>query len=337
MKRFLRINLTGQDATIAKSTDLESNNSKKPKTINSASANTIIVIEDDTDEGGSDHDSNNCNTHILPHQDLIEISDSENEPKKDIGTIPPSAFTVLMSKQPSSALSSSMMSPPYLGVDPKLFINAGFTVEYLSEYTWIAMRKKFWTTPSSELFNQVWNNHPLDHAIIKMFGKDVPVPRYQQAYGRSYQFSGAISNSIEETDYIREMKETLNRILKRQYPMDSVSNNVASIYDHEFNMCFCNWYEPHHYIGPHADDERQLYSNSPIASITWGAPRTFVLTAIKNRGKPKVIQRKEIVLEDGDCLIMGGTCQKTHKHEILKLKKNQVRGNRINFTFRCFQ
>jgi alkylated DNA repair dioxygenase AlkB len=187
-----------------------------------------------------------------------------------------------------------------------------------------------------------------------MFGKEIPVPRYQQSYGRSYVFSGVVSESIEETEYIREMRHALNQILKgnthrplQVTPSHMVEDQPIELsptpYPNEFNMCFCNWYEPHHYIGAHADDEKQLHRYAPIASISWGSTRTFVLTAVVKRQDGasekhnKVVQRREFELEDGDCLIMGGTCQQTHKHEVLKLKKNQIRGNRINFTFRCFR
>jgi alkylated DNA repair dioxygenase AlkB len=73
--------------------------------------------------------------------------------------------------------------------------------------------------------------------------------------------------------------------------------------------------------------------NSPIASISWGFPRTFKLTP-KNTSDASMTLK----LGDGDLVIMGGKCQQTHKHEILKIKKGDLStaGNRINFTFRCF-
>ena len=40
-----------------------------------------------------------------------------------------------------------------------------------------------------------------------------------------------------------------------------------------------------------------------------------------------------LTISDGDLVIMGGTCQKTHKHEIMKLRKKDKHGDRINFTF----
>ena len=44
-----------------------------------------------------------------------------------------------------------------------------------------------------------------------------------------------------------------------------------------FNACLANWYEPEHHIARHRDDERALDAAAPVASVSWGAPRRFVL------------------------------------------------------------
>jgi alkylated DNA repair dioxygenase AlkB len=196
----------------------------------------------------------------------------------------------------------------------------GFKIENLEdEYSWVAYYKGCYKPSSSEVFDTVWNSHPKEYKTIKMYGKDVLIPRYQLSYGHGYNYSGTLSESVKETDVILEMKNYLNSILKK------VPNHPL------FNMCLCNWYEPSHYIGPHSDDTRQLYPDSPIASVSWGVSRRFVLTSKKTNIK------KEFLLEDGDVIIMGGKCQETHKHEVPKIRKNEPKGNRINFTFRCFK
>lgn len=349
MKRFLRSSFLVSKSPEESSGVGDKHEAKRSKQDNNKA--TVIIIDDscteNSDDNAFDHQGNETHSKSSTEEGIsLEQTEEAKSDANHNNVAQSKAIKYRKNQLTVQTLSQFSAVSPFLGADSQIFVDAGFTIEYLSEYSWIAIHRKFWPSPSPEYFNQVWNAHPKTHAIIKMFGKDVPVPRYQQAYGRSYQFSGVTSQSIEETDYIQDMKATLNRILKG---LPGRSSNISATnddtqrtgksYDNEFNMCFCNWYEPHHYIGAHADDERQLYPHSPIASITWGSPRTFVLTAVTKGAyrNTKSIKRKEYVLEDGDCLIMGGSCQRTHKHEILKLKSNQIRGNRINFTFRCFR
>jgi alkylated DNA repair dioxygenase AlkB len=183
--------------------------------------------------------------------------------------------------------------------------------------SWIRVYRNYAPCTQKE-FDDQWNQHPDDFKEIMMYGKKVQIPRWQQAYGRSYRFSGTISDSIEPTETIIELTKKISQLEP----------------DYDFNMCLCNWYNPDHYIGPHSDDTRQLVPYSPIVSVSWGYTRTFVLTPKKT--DTHIAYKLE--LNSGDIVIMGGTCQQTHKHEVLKLGKKQLAtaGRRINFTFRCF-
>jgi alkylated DNA repair dioxygenase AlkB len=99
-----------------------------------------------------------------------------------------------------------------------------------------------------------------------------------------------------------------------------------------------NWYRPEHHIGLHADDETKMDLSVPIMSLSWGGPRRFLL-----RPKPHLMHKEELVspvqevlLQDGDLLIMGGKCQEEFKHEIPKLrKKDGLVVDRISWTIRC--
>jgi len=186
----------------------------------------------------------------------------------------------------------------------------------LGNKSWVVLIPNF--LPSEkEIFEETWNIHPQEFNSIKMFGKDILIPRWQQSYGFSYKYSGNISKSIEPTPLISNLLEKMNKIISGS--------------DYVFNMCLCNWYSPEHYIGPHSDDIRQLVIDSPIAGISWGCERIFVITSKNSKEKLK------IKLNDGDLIVMGGKCQENYKHEITKLKRGEKRGNRINFTFRCFK
>lgn len=204
--------------------------------------------------------------------------------------------------------------------------NKGATITFIGPETWIALFRNYLPPRDANQFTEIWEQHPATFKTIKMFGKDTVIPRYQQAYGNSYSYSGIVSDAIDVPDFIAQMESQLNQL-------------IIEYYRPGFNMCLCNWYEPHHYIGAHSDDVRQLIPHSPIASLSWGCTRTFVL-------KPKVSKLRSdselhvmsVEVHSGDLLIMGGKCQTTHTHEILKTKKKDpAQSNRINFTFRCFK
>lgn len=116
---------------------------------------------------------------------------------------------------------------------------------------------------------------------------------------------------------------------------------------HPYNGCLQNWYTQDDTIGLHADDEKSMRTQYPIFSLSWGGPRRFLF-------RPKVTKKKssnntskkqqpalgvvDLLIEDGDLLLMGGTCQQTHKHEVPKVRntKDPPSANRINWTVRAF-
>lgn len=184
------------------------------------------------------------------------------------------------------------------------------------EHTSWAMCIREFLQPLDEVFEETWNAHPTEFHTIRMFDKETKLPRWQQAYGASYAYSGTEAKAIAPTPLVSSLMEIMNDLIDHHF---------------KFNMCLCNWYGPDHYIGPHSDDTRQLVPCSPIAGLSWGATRLFVLSS---KSVPE--KKNTFVLHDGDLLIMGGRCQETHKHEIRKYKKMDEKGNRISFTFRCF-
>ena len=81
-------------------------------------------------------------------------------------------------------------------------------------------------------------------------------------------------------------------------------------------------------MGFHSDDERELGLEPVIASVTFGATRTFVM---KHKKDPD-IQTQKIALEAGTVLLMKGQTQRNWKHGIMK--QTQPCGPRVNLTFR---
>ena len=172
-------------------------------------------------------------------------------------------------------------------------------------------------------FEEMMSERPGDRHVIQMFGKDVQLPRYTQSYGKDYSFSGAVSKSKPWIPVLEDIRDKTTIHLKKVLPEDT---NV------DFNMSLVNWYlSGDQYIGPHSDDERPMVVGSPVATLSWGSGRTFVIEPKKDQeGKKMTFEVK-----DGDLLVMGGSLQKTHKHSVPKTKTPV--STRISFTFRVFR
>ena len=107
------------------------------------------------------------------------------------------------------------------------------------------------------------------------------------------------------------------------------------------NGTLLNWYvaEAGDYIGKHSDNEKGLIPAQTIASITWARPREHFRRFRLSPKKGHDGTTLTLDLYDGDLVIMGGLCQATHDHEIMKSRKrqrNESKGRRINQTDRAF-
>ena len=105
-----------------------------------------------------------------------------------------------------------------------------------------------------------------------------------------------------------------------------------------FNGALLNFYEgQHEYIGKHSDDVRQLVPGMPIAIVSFGQPRRFRFSPCSKAGGIT----EEVLLQDGDLLVMAGDTQQTHKHEVRRPTSRgtppMVRnGRRVSVTLRVF-
>jgi alkylated DNA repair dioxygenase AlkB len=79
-------------------------------------------------------------------------------------------------------------------------------------------------------------------------------------------------------------------------------------------------------MGMHSDDEPELGKDPVIASLSYGATRTFILR--HKRDKRTV----RLPLEDGSLLLMSGQLQRNWLHGINK--STRPLGERLNLTFR---
>lgn len=165
-------------------------------------------------------------------------------------------------------------------------------------------------------FNELWNLKPENRGSIKMYGKEIEIPRWQLNLGQDYSFTGKLHKSqgpINIHPYLVKLQEWVNKDSGLQY-----------------QQCLINFYtNGTEYIGPHSDDETQLVHSVPIYSFSFGSPRDFVV-----QGKESDY-RLVIPMHDNSCLVMNGEMQKHFKHSVPKRLK--VKNPRINVTFRLFK
>lgn len=166
-------------------------------------------------------------------------------------------------------------------------------------------------------FDKLWQLHPPELGKIKIMGREIFTPRFQQSYDKPYYFSGMSHPAIPLPLEFRPFLEWAN----------SMNYGI-------FNMTLVNYYRnSSDYIGKHCDNEKQLVKDSPILSISLGSPRLF---RIRYKENNKII--KDIILNPNSYIIMGGKFQTHLLHEIVKVTGKKCLSNerRINITFRQF-
>lgn len=162
-------------------------------------------------------------------------------------------------------------------------------------------------------FTEIWNEHPKDYHRIKMYGKEIATPRWQQAYGKNYSYTGSKNNALP-------IPNDFNIFLEwAQINIDSRLNGLL-----------LNWYDGQkgHYIGAHRDDTRDLHQDSPIVTISLGQERMFRLRKYKEKGF------KDITVRNGEVIIIPWNTNLKWTHEVPNFKK--YTGKRISITLRAY-
>lgn len=181
---------------------------------------------------------------------------------------------------------------------------------------------KKWLLSDKE-FEELKKMKPETVDFIRMLGKKIPLPRYQQNYGASYTYTGKTYEAIElkNETLIRLMQKANEHAWRRKLVKKTQSIKNVLV----------NWYmDGNHYIGFHSDNESQFVENSPIYSLSYGATRKFIIKDAKT--KETVY---ELNVEDGMMIVMCGEMQKYYKHGVPKTKK--CKELRINITMRFFE
>lgn len=153
--------------------------------------------------------------------------------------------------------------------------------------------------------------------VVQVYGRRHPVPRltlFLAEAGLSYRYSGTMHQGEGWPSWFRPLLERVNQTC-----------------DVCFNGCLLNLYRNgEDRMGWHADDEPEIDQQRPIASLSLGVSRDFVL-----RERTEQKRTVSLALSDGDLLVMHPGCQQRWMHSLPMRKR--VLGARINLTFRCFQ
>ncbi len=146
-----------------------------------------------------------------------------------------------------------------------------------------------------------------------MFGKMVNTPRWQQAYGANYRYTGSKNNVLPYTEEFQPF-------------LTWVQENI----DPRLNGLLVNWYDAHqkHYIGAHRDDTRDLHCGSPIVSIALGEARIFRMRPYKQKGKV------DIAMPHASVIIIPWETNLKWPHEVPHFSRYRQR--RVSLTFRSF-
>jgi len=131
-----------------------------------------------------------------------------------------------------------------------------------------------------------------------------------------YRYSGVTRSAAPFIPIVEALVVLVEKSLDRHRPGMHFSGALLNYYRSGLDK-----------IGLHSDAEPDLLPGAPIASLSFGATRRFVLR--HNRSSEKHV----LSLSSGSLLVMEGETQAHWKHEIPAGPR--VAGGRINITLRC--
>jgi alkylated DNA repair dioxygenase AlkB len=168
--------------------------------------------------------------------------------------------------------------------------------------------------PDAAGFERLWALHPETFHRIKMHGKEVATPRWQQAYGADYRYTGNV-----------------NRALPVPAELAAIHAWLRARIDPRLNGLLLNWYDAEHahYIGRHRDSTSNMIDGAPIVTVSFGAERVFRLRRWKGD------ETLELPTGNGTLIVMPYATNLAWTHEVPHHAKS--RGRRISITARGFE
>jgi alkylated DNA repair dioxygenase AlkB len=164
---------------------------------------------------------------------------------------------------------------------------------------------------NAEVFERLLRETAWRHETIVVYGKRHLQPRLTAWHGEaSYTYSGLRLAPLPMTPLLAQLRAA-----------------VEAATSHRYNSVLLNYYrDGADSMGMHSDDEPELGPQPAIASLSYGATRSFVLRHKTTKHTLK------FDLADGNLLLMAGALQRHWLHGINKTAKPT--GPRLNLTFR---
>jgi alkylated DNA repair dioxygenase AlkB len=114
--------------------------------------------------------------------------------------------------------------------------------------------------------------------------------------------------------------------------IEAIRDKIRSRFGGDYNSVLLNRYaNARDSVSWHSDDEPEMDSTHPIASVSLGASRTFLVRPITNEiPNKKAVQT--YTLTSGSLLVMPAGFQQQYQHSVPK--SQTPCGTRVNLTFR---
>jgi alkylated DNA repair dioxygenase AlkB len=163
-------------------------------------------------------------------------------------------------------------------------------------------------------FEALWALHPEDYHVIHMPGGPVKTPRWQQAFGRDYRYTGRVNAALPVPPLLGPLLAWSREALHGR-----------------LNSLLLNWYDGGlgHYIGPHHDRTNDMVPDTPIVTVSLGEERVFRLT------HPQTKARRDFPARDGTVFVLPYATNLAWKHQVPRSARR--RGRRISVTLRAFE
>ena len=112
--------------------------------------------------------------------------------------------------------------------------------------------------PSPLRWAALWQMHPVEFHEIMIHGRLVKTPRWQQAYGADYHYTGRVNTALPTPSILV-----------------SFLNWARGNIDPRLNGLLLNWYDGRlgHYIGRHRDSIKHMIPGAPIVTMSFAGLR----------------------------------------------------------------
>jgi alkylated DNA repair dioxygenase AlkB len=164
---------------------------------------------------------------------------------------------------------------------------------------------------NAEVFARLLDETAWRQESVVVYGKRHLQPRLTAWHGEAgYTYSGLHLAPLPMTPLLAQLRSA-----------------VEAATGHRYNSVLLNYYrDGADSMGMHSDDEAELGPHPAIASLSYGATRSFILRHKRTKRTLK------FDLGDGNLLLMAGALQQNWLHGINKTAKPT--GPRLNLTFR---